>query len=371
MSRTRVLTLLDTLRTAGAETVAVSIAAALRDDPEFEPLVCASREGGPLEERLRHSGVEYRILHRRSTADVRPFLDLRRWIRERGVGLIHGHMMGSNLWAGLLSRSCRIPAIAHAHGQPRGSRDALLNALIARLARRVVAVSRSERELILTQSRIDPDRVITVHNGIAARTPARSDPQVRGELGIAPGVPVVGICAHLREEKGHDVFLRAAARVIEEIPDAVFLLVGDGERRSSLEALAEELGVRAQVVFAGERSDVSRLLASFDVAVLSSTREGLPLSLLEYMASGLPIVATRVGGIPEAVEEGGNGLLVGAGDAKGMADALLRLLGDAALRDSFARRSREIFERDFSERAMLDRLRAVYREVLAESARAA
>ncbi len=160
------------------------------------------------------------------------------------------------------------------------------------------------------------------------------------ELGVSRDVPLVAIVARLVPIKAHEMFLRAAARVRERLPTSQFLVVGDGERRQALETLAGELGLGASVRFLGWRRDLERVYADAWVVALTSRNEGSPVSLIEAMAAGRPVVATRVGGVPDLVEEGVTGHLVPPGDADALARAMTDLLLDAGRRRAFGQAAR-------------------------------
>jgi glycosyltransferase involved in cell wall biosynthesis len=155
---------------------------------------------------------------------------------------------------------------------------------------------------------------------------------VRAELGIPEDAPLVGSIANFKAAKDHATLLRAAVRVRQAVPDLRLLLVGQGPLEAETRRLAAELGLSETVLFAGFREDARRLAAAFDVFTLSSTYEGLPIALVEAMALGRPAVVTDVGGNPEVVTDGADGLLVPPGDPAALAGGLLRLLGDPELR---------------------------------------
>jgi glycosyltransferase involved in cell wall biosynthesis len=165
---------------------------------------------------------------------------------------------------------------------------------------------------------------------------------------------VAGIVAALRPEKNHELFLRAAARVREVIPEARFLLIGDGPRRAMLETLAGELGLADSVLFLGTRSDIPDLLALLDVHVLTSHMEANPVSILEAMACGKPIVAPRVGSIPETVLEGQHGLLADAGDEPGLAAAVIELLHNPLKAADMGRAARQRVVENYSLQRMVE-----------------
>jgi glycosyltransferase involved in cell wall biosynthesis len=179
----------------------------------------------------------------------------------------------------------------------------------------------------------------------------------------AEHVPVVFTPARLHKQKGHAVLLKAATLV----PNAMFVLAGDGPERQSLEALAQELGVASRVHFLGERADVPSLLARSDAFVLPSMYEGLPVSVLEAMAIGTPVVATAVGGTDEVVEHGVNGLLVPPGNPERLADEISRVIGNTSLAASLSEGGKRRVREYFSSQSMLGGVLDVYKEVLPRS----
>ena len=187
--------------------------------------------------------------------------------------------------------------------------------------------------------RIDPGKVIFVPNGIPGR-PA-GDGRIGERLGIDVDGPVIGTVCVLRPQKALTVLIDAAALLVERHPGLKVVIVGHGPQQPELERRIAELGLERTVVLAGHRDDVPDLIRGFDVAVCSSDFEGTPLSVLEYMQTGLPIVATRVGGIPDIIEDGGQGLLVEPRDPAGLAAAVERLLGDPGLAARLGSSARE------------------------------
>lgn len=361
-----VLILIDHLERAGAETVAVRIAAGLARSSRYAPLLCATRSGGPLEEILRESAVEYFILGRSRSFDILKFAPLVRTIRERKIALIHAHKMGSNIWGNAVGRIAGRPAvIAHVHGQRHSPRERAVQRMITALSDRVVAVSEYERAALVGNRSDLAAKIIAVHNGIDARAvPSAPAARVKAALGLPENGRIVGIVAGLRPEKSVETFLRAAREVSKAAPDARFLVVGGGAGMEPLVATAASLGIAERCRFTGSRPDAFEIASIFDVAVLSSKREGLPMALLEHMALSKPVVATRVGGVPEAVENGVNGFLVPPLDHIAMADAIGRLLRDARLAAAMGAAGRRLCVEKFSMESMLARIIGVYDEVL-------
>lgn len=363
-----VLTMIDGLMTAGAETVATRIALGL-DPGRFESIICSTRPSARHQVKAaRAAGVEVLELGRKSKVDVwrwRPLIGL---LRSGRVDVLHAHKFGSNLWAALLKPRGRLPVLlAHEHSWSyEGTlRRVVDRDLIARRAAAVVAVSPTDRLRMIELERIPPEKVVYVPNGIPDRPVG--DPQyVRRELGLTPSNWVVGTVCGLRPEKELETALRALARLAPHRPALRFLVVGDGLERPRLERLADELGV--PTTFLGHRpnDEVPDLLAAMDVLVLSSRFEGMPLAVLEWMAAGKAIVASRVGGIPTIVEDCKEALLVPPRDYVSFADAIGRLLDDPAERqrlgEAAQRRQREQFRLEQS----IEQLESLYEKLYAE-----
>jgi len=370
----KVVTLVDRLGTGGAERLAIQTTTRL--DPErFDRTLCASRRfdvaiskqhvANALED-LRTAGVRVLGLKRTSAAQVWAWWPLYRLLRRERVDVLHTHKFGSNLWGTVIGRLARVPVIiAHEHtwsyeGKPWrriGDRE-----VIARGSTRFIAVSREDRRRMIEIEGIDPSDVMFLPNGIPAPPPATGG-DVRAELGIAPGAPVIGTVSVLRPQKALDVLLRATQALLPEFPGLKVLIAGEGDRRFALEDLTRELGIEDAVMFLGVRTDVPDVLAALDVAVSSSDFEGSPLSVMEFMEAARPIVATRVGGVPDLIEDGVHGLLVEPQDPAAFAAAVARMLRDRDAARAMGERARERRRTEFDIDVMVRRLEQLYTEL--------
>jgi glycosyltransferase involved in cell wall biosynthesis len=370
--RLRVLTMVDGIGSAGGgEGIAKEIATHL-DPAKFDVSFCATRwvpgpEAEPALAELRQAGIDFHGLVRGSRFDLRPWRQLISAARRGGVDVLHTHKVGSNVWGALLTPLIGNPVfVAHEHtwsyeGNPR--RVFLDRELIARRADAFVAVSREDQRRMVEVERVAPAKTRFIANGIPPFPPADPGRDVRAELGLGAEQPIVGVVATLRPQKALDVLLRAVPLVREQVADVAVLIVGGGDEvggpeEQRLHALAAEIGLGEDVRFLGERSDVPDLVATFDVAALSSDYEGSPLSVMEYMEAGKPVVATRVGGLPDLVEDGVNGLLVDPQDPAALAAALVEVLRDperaARMGEAGRRRRREEFSIEATARAVGD-----------------
>jgi glycosyltransferase involved in cell wall biosynthesis len=279
-----------------------------------------------------------------------------------------GHGGGSLVQlAGLLAGARAIVRTEHIPPIPPfsiGERLALW--LRDRSLARIVCVSRETHREQLQRLGRDPHKCVVVPNCVDLERFAldTSAAPVRQELGLDPARPVIGTVSRLHEtRKGIAHFLEMAATVARAYPLARFLVVGDGSLRSALEAQAAAQGIADQVTFTGERHDVPALLAAMDVFVMPSLYEGGPYTVLEAMAMAKPVVSTRVGLVPDAIQTDISGLVVPPGDTPALSAAVLRLLDDPQLAQRLARAGYEVVRRRFSLDAMLDGMIEVYRSV--------
>jgi glycosyltransferase involved in cell wall biosynthesis len=369
----RVLTLVDKPTvTGGAERLAAVVAMKL-DPARFESVLCASRQTDEplLDRELEEAGIGVLALGRRSTLDLLAWRPLVSLLRD-GVDVVHAHMFGSNVWGTVLGRLSGVPVVvAHEHTwsfQGRPLRRFLDRELVARWADVFVAVSGEDRRKMIEVEGVDPAKIRLIPNGIPS--PANGAvADVRAELGIEPGAPVLGVVCELRAQKALEVLFEAAALLLAEFPTLKVLVAGDGPERARLEEDARRLGVADTVLFLGIRRDVPAVLAAVDVAVLSSDYEGSPLSVMEYMAAAKPVVSTRVGGVPELVQEDVHGLLVEPRDPEALAEAVARLLRDPALAKRLGAEGRKRQQREFSLEAMVGRIEDLYEELWLASGR--
>jgi glycosyltransferase involved in cell wall biosynthesis len=229
---------------------------------------------------------------------------------------------------------------------------------------RYIAVSRDVARQLVERFHW-PGRKITVVYNAARLEPstARSIDALRGELGAVDGEPIVFTCARLDPQKGHRVLLDAAA----ELPGVRFALAGSGPEEVTLEAHAERVGVRDRVRFLGHRDDIPELLAACDVFALPSLYEGSSLAVLEAMGAGRAVVSSAIGGTDELIEHGDSGVLVPPGDARALASALRRLLGDDGTRARLGARARQRAQDDFSVTTTSRAVTRIYEEVLANA----
>lgn len=366
MRKPRVLMLVDSLadEAGGAERFAVGLALALPKD-DFAVGICVTRTArGGMPNELDAAGIPWLELGRTGRSDIMPLRRLGAVLRT--VDLLHAHKFGSNVWGSVVGRAAGVPVIvAHEHtwsyeGQPL--RRLLDGQLVGRLADSFVSVSNADRRRMIDLEGVPPEKTITIPTGFVPRMePSAGD--LRSELGIASGAPVVGTICSVRPQKALEVLLEALAIVQRGRPDTHLVVVGDGPARPGLEAHAESLGV-SRVHFTGTRTDLAVIFEAFDVAVMSSDFEGLPLFAFECMNYRTPLVATAVGGLPDLVRQEETGLLVPPRDPGALARALEALLSDPGRRARMASAAHEQLP-DYSMERIAARFAELYGDLLA------
>jgi glycosyltransferase involved in cell wall biosynthesis len=233
----------------------------------------------------------------------------------------------------------------------------------------IITASETLRQEFMVQFGVEPSKIATIPTGVDLDMfqPGHSDGWIKTEFGFDAQCLVVGTVAFLRQEKGLQYLIQAAKRVLEEVPQAWFLIVGDGPEKEPLKRKIQELGLSKRVIMAGFRQDIPRILGALDVFVLPSLGEGTPQGVTQAFAMERPVVATAVGGVPEVVQDGINGFLVSPRDTTEMANCICKLLKDPALRDMFGKAGRKHVVEKYSSDGMLDKTEHFYKSLSASS----
>ena len=358
---TKVAFLQASLGVGGAERVVESLMLGL-DPARFETAAICLYTPGTIGESLAATGRQ--VVSRLATHRLDPGAGsvLARAYRAVAADLVY--VVDSALplfWAGWRRRRARRPRLVvgfHSTGKRSDFlQHALSGAMAFPVADRLVALAPSHRDWLCARLKLDPARLAVIANGVdlARFRPAADRAGARAALGYGPGDRVVGIVAALRPEKNHDLFLRMAARVGTTVPEARFVIAGDGPERGRLEALARELRLGERVRFLGAVSDTPGFYGALDLAVLCSHPivETFPIALVEALASGVPVVSTRVGSIADIVSPGETGRLVPPGDEAALAAAVEELLRDSSCAGRMRAGARADAERRFDRRGMI------------------
>ena len=376
MKKIRVLEMIDRPFLGGGQIVLLSLARHL-DRERFEVAVCAAA-GGPLEDEVRRLGF---VFHP-AAFSKKPSLGLLRGLEclliENRIGLLHTHGGVAGLFGRWAAHRAGTPAVIHTlHGiHYLHYRNRLIKNVYIRLERRcskftdaVICVSEADRTQALRHRLADESRIRFIRNGIET-TPPRSGPawdrrllELQRKLNLDR--PIVGAVARLHRQKGVSYLFRAAETILLAHPEAKIVVVGGGPLETEFRAMTAKEGFGRSVAFLGERADASEILALFDVFVLPSLWEGLPLALVEAAAAGKPIVATDIDGVREVVRNGETGLLVPPRDSAALAAAVLRLLDDPDLAGRLAGRARAEVPPLYTVERMVSETASLYLEIAA------
>jgi glycosyltransferase involved in cell wall biosynthesis len=301
-----------------------------------------------------------------------------RHLAKRRVHIVHAYNFYGNVFAIPPARLAGVPVVI-ASIRDRGPYLTRLQRRVQRHVCRLadcVLVNADAVKDWLVADGYDPSKIVVIRNGVdLSRFKRPGEPRrMRTELGLAPNVPLVAVVSRLNRLKGLEQYLEAAAVIATRFDDVRFLVVGetpphDPEYLTELKALADRLGIGGRVIFTGLRSDVPTLLASVTVAVMPSLNEALSNALLESMAAGAPVVATRVGGTTEALIDGENGLLVPPADSSALATAIARLLEAPALAARLGLSARQTIEERFSIGRMVESTQQLYLNLLTRKSR--
>lgn len=307
--------------------------------------------------------------------DVTTLLQLTRLIRRVRPHIVHTHTAKAGAVGRVAAWLAGVPVIVHTyHGHvldgyftPRKTRAFVaIERWLARRADCLLAVSDTVRRELLDRGIGTSGRLRVVPLGLDLDRFVAADAgrgHLRRELGVKPDTPLTGIVARLVPIKAHETFLAMAA-LLAGRTEGHFVVVGDGERRAELERLAQDAGLNGRMHFLGWRADLERIYADLDVVVLTSRNEGSPVALIEALAAGRPVVATRVGGVPDVVHDGVSGVLVGAADVEGLASAVEQLMRDPARGQRLGEAGREHVRQVYGAKRLLRDIDDLYQELL-------
>jgi glycosyltransferase involved in cell wall biosynthesis len=337
----------------------------------FKPfLICPSE--GDFTDKAEKLGIETTIIKTRSLKRLNFFSNaatifkLIKFIKQKNIDLIHTDAPRQTFYTGIAARLAGKPLIWHV--RVSDPEENFYDKFLLTLSSKVIAVSKAVRER-LEEVAPRSDKFVVIYNGVdltefSSQLP---DKKIKEEFGIEDDLILVGTVGQLIPGKGQDIFLRAAAQVSKLFPNVKFIIVGDGNEayRKKLEDLSKELRIAEKVIFTGFREDIPQIMSSLDIFVLSSTNlEGFSRVILEGMASRKPVIASRVGGNPEAVEDGKTGIIVPPEDPAPLADAILELVKNEDKRSQMGEAGRRRVEKLFSIEKNIAQIEKLYEELL-------
>lgn len=365
--------MLDSLNVGGTEVQAVELATRLNPE-RYEVTLGCLRARGPLLDRLQGSSVSVREFYPKGGFDsihgMYQMFRLARFLRRGRFQVMHSHDLYANVLGIPAAIIARVPVIissqrdlGHLDLYKSGRRIWLRR--LQRLSTAVLTNANAVREVVLAENHFAPEKIRVIHNGVDIERFSQSSKDRNWLAPSANDEKWVVLVGNMHGDiKGHSVLIAAAETVVREFPNVRFVFVGDGERRKSFEEQISRLGLEKHFLFLGRRDDVPRILGCCDIGVLPSRAEGLPNAVLEYLAAGLPSIASRVGGNVEIVQDRKTGLLVTANDPAALREAILRLLRDPLYARELGSNGRVLVTVEFSFQRLIEKTDQMYTELL-------
>lgn len=355
--RIRLAQITHDLAIGGLQQVVVNLCRTI-DREKFDVIVVCLRALGAFVPEVERMGIKVRLVpQKQKGTDYFSFLKLANILREDKIEVIHTHNTQpffDGTIAGLLAGVKTIVHTDHARNFPDKKRYMFAEWFVSHFAYKVVGVSDHTCQNLARYEKISKKKIMTIMNGIdLTKYEINIDKRrKRIELGLNGKGPIIGLAARLVEAKGIGYLLRAMMDVVPLFPDISLLIAGDGPLQDGLKRMSVDLGIEKWVLFTGPRLDIPELLQMFDIYILPSVSEGLPMILLEAMAAGCPIIATEVGGVPMAVHHGQNGSLVKPEDPKALSSEIIRLLSNKDMRERYSENGIRLAREEFSAEAM-------------------
>lgn len=376
MGKTNILYVITKLELGGAQKHLLSLITNL-DKGKYSIFLFTANEGPLLNDALVIDGLCVKtslFLERKINffKDFAALLEIYSFIRENNIDIVHTHSSKAGIIGRLAARLAKVKIIIHTvHGWPFNDYQAFiaryvyvwLERLAARFSDKLIVVSGFDKGKGLKNRIGDNSKYTLIYYGILFENFGRNEyniNNIRGPLGLRINDLTVGMIACFKPQKSPQDFIKLASLIGEVIPGIKFILIGDGVLREKIEDLIARRGLKNQVLLLGWRRDIPEILHTIDIFVLTSLWEGLPISVLEAMASAKPVVATDTGGIREIISENKTGFMVKPGDINSMAEKLKLLLTNAKLRDEIGRDARHSLGSVFSLEAMVRQTQDLY-----------
>jgi glycosyltransferase involved in cell wall biosynthesis len=372
IKKVNILYIIDTLeKVGGTERHLLELAKNLNKEL-FDCTVCVLNENtGCIAKEIEKSNIAVMVIPVKKIYNFNAFrqaLKIIKLIKEKHIDIVQTFHFKADIYGGIISKVSRVPILISSRRDLNNwqNRTALLflSRIVNRFFNKFIAVSGDVKNLTIHDEWVRPSKIVTINNGVDLERfhpyGQEENMRIRRHLNINMGDCIIGCIANLREDKNYDVFLKAIAKLASVKKDIKCLIVGDGPLRKMLNSLSDELGISSCVIFTGYREDIPDILSIMDIFCLVSKKEGFSNAVLEAMAMARPIVATKVGGNKEAVVEQETGILVPHDDAGKMADAILELCNDVALREKMGLAGRKRIESVFTLERMIKEMEELY-----------
>ncbi len=361
--RRHVAHIIDRLPPDGAERLLVDVLKNRSNDFTFT-VVCLVA-GGELVEELENMDVPVIIFNRRHKLDIGLIFRLRKWLRLNNVDVVHTHLFTADSWGRLAAFLARVPCIVntvHSTNTWKTKIHRFIDWVLAKVSTNVIACSDEVANVLIKKDGLSAKRVKVVANGIDL---SRFENVTPIDMATKPDTINLVVIGRLHPAKGHQDLLPVIKTIKEKCPDFHFYFVGEGELRSDIKKNIKKFDLNDSITLMGQRPDIPAILAAIDIFVMPSKWEGLPMALLEAMAMGKTVVATRVGGIPDVITHNENGLLVDVDDSAELAENLVKVITDNKLRLRLGTAAKEMVRLHYSAATVSQKYEKIYKQALA------
>ncbi|MCM8784199.1 MAG: glycosyltransferase family 4 protein [Candidatus Omnitrophica bacterium] len=361
----KILLLTNHLNAGGITTYVLSLAKGLKEKGH---LVKVASRGGEKLDVLKSLGIEHIFLNIFTKSEISPKIfwakrNLCSILEKEGMDLLHAQTRLTRVISRYVQKRLNLPFVSTAHGFYK---KRISHKIFPHWGKGVIAISKAVEKHLKVKFGLEGIKIKVIYNGVEMGSFKKSEKEINGlrnNFGLSRG-PVIGIISRLAEIKGHFYLIRAMKYVLEKIPSAQLLIVGEGKIRNLLLRLIKDLEMEKSVFLVSSISDKSLIFSLMDIFVLPSLEEGLGMVLLEAMAFGIPVVASNTGGISEIIQDGENGLLVLPRDEKGLGEAICRILEDDTLKNKLVFKGKQTIEEKFTLDNMVKETEDFYREIL-------
>jgi glycosyltransferase involved in cell wall biosynthesis len=328
-------------------------------------VIIAVQPGSALGKHAREVGIEAREIGMRNRDILKAFFQLFSLIKRERVDIVNTHSSKDSWIASFAACLALRPRLIRTRHVSIPISKHPLN-IIYKLPHKIITCGEAIRKRMIEVNRFPPEKIVSIPTGVDVErfNPDRVKENIREELGIDQDTPLVGNISIIRTEKGYPYFLEAAQEILKIKPETRFLIVGHEPKGDTLTQEVRKRGLEDKVIMPGLRKDIPQVLATLDVFVLSSLREGVPQGVTQALAMEKPIVATDVGGVPELIKHNQTGLLVSPANSETLAKAILELLEDREKAKKLGENGRRLVEEKFSQETMIEKIENLYRELL-------
>ncbi len=357
------------LGVGGVETLILEISRKL-DRSRFQPYIFVFEKNGKLKNEYLHSKIVVCEVDKKKGFDWLLPVKLSKMLKKHNIDIVHTHNPGNWLYGSIAARLTGIPVVHTEHTTSdyynyHVKRWQAIESILAKFTHTITAVCENVKKHMVEKSHISSSKIKVIYNAIDVDNfnVEINKSKLAQDLSLDKNCMIIGSIARFYKNKDHKTLLEAFSVALKRIPNLCLLLVGDGPLRLEIEKLADDLKIAKNVKFLGNRRDVPEILKIMDVFVLSSIREGLPIALLEAMASGVPVVVTNVDGNSEVVINNETGLTVRMGDSVGLANAILQMLEDNNKARRLACNGQDLIRKKFSLNNMIKQYGQIYEEI--------